>query len=88
MTNGQPVTVSTFVGGPVPPRLSVAQFSGSDFSLMWPTSGPPYTLECATNLSAQAWQPVTNGLTQSASQNTFTNSGSGGPRFFRLRFTY
>ena len=88
VTNGQPVTVSTFVGGVVPPRLSVAQLGGSDFRLLWPTSGPPYVLECATNLTAPAWQPVTNGLSQSGGQNTVTNPGSGNPRFFRLHFTY
>jgi len=61
-TNGQPVTVSTFVGGVVPPRLSVVRLGGSDFTLSWPTSGPPYALEWATNLTAPAWQPITNGV--------------------------
>jgi len=88
VTNGQPVTVSTFVGGVVPPRLNVTQLGGSDFRLSWPTSGPPYVLECATNLITPGWQPVTNGLGQSAGQNTVTNPGSGSLRFFRLHFIY
>src|SRR5437867_1205928 len=88
VTNGQPVTVSTFVGGVVRPRLTVAQLGGSDFRLLWPASGPPYALEYATNLTAPAWQPVTNGLGQSDGQNIVTNPGSGSPRFFRLHFTY
>jgi len=88
VTNGQPVTVSTFVGGPVPPQLNVAKLSGSDFSLLWPTSGPPYTLEFATNVIAPAWQPITTGLGQSGGQNTVTNPGSGNPRLFRLHFTF
>ena len=88
VTNGQPVTVSTFVGGVMPPRLNVEHLGGSDFRLSWPTSGPPYVLECATNLITPDWQPVTNGLGQSGGQNTVTNPGSGNLRFFRLRFTY
>jgi hypothetical protein len=88
VTNGRPVTVSAFVGGPVPPRLNVVYLGGSDFSLLWPTSGPPYVLEFASNLAASAWQPVTNGFGQSGGQNTVTNPASGNPRFFRLRFTY
>ena len=82
------VVVGLGGGGPVPPRLNVEQFGGSDFSLLWPISGPPCVLECATSLAAPAWQPVTNGLGQSGGQNTVTNPSSGNPRFFRLRFAY
>ena len=87
VTNGQPVTVSTFVGGVVRPRLNVAQLGGSDFRLLWPDfrtalhAGVCHQLDCA------CWKPVTNGLGQSDSQNAVTNPGSGNPRFFRLHST-
>ena len=67
---------------------ATVQLGGSDFRLSWPTSGPPYVLECATNLITPVWQPVTNGLGQSGGQNSVTNPGSGSLRFFRLHFIY
>lgn len=86
VTNGPPVTVSGFVGGPVRPRLNVERLGASSFIVSWPTSGTPYLLELNTNLSTTNWLAVTNGLGQSSGQNVITNPGSGELRFFRLRF--
>lgn len=88
ITNGQPVTVSAFVGGITPILLSVTHMGGTNFHLSWPASGLPYTLESATNLPAPAWLPITSGISQSGGQNVTTNPGGGNPRHFRLHFQY
>jgi murein DD-endopeptidase MepM/ murein hydrolase activator NlpD len=88
VTNGQSVTVSTFVGGAVRPWLEVTRLGEAGFRLSWAASGPPYTLELATNLITPIWQPLTNGISQSGGQNIITNPGNGNPRLFRLRFPY
>ena len=88
LTNGQLVTLATFVGGPVSPLLNAANIDQTAFCLTWPTSGPPFTLEFTTNLTAPTWQIISNGISQSGSQNIITNPGSGNPCWFRLRFQY
>jgi len=85
LTNGTPLTISTFVGGVTAPRIGALPAAGSAFRLSWPTSAAPYLLEYNTNLSTPTWQQVTNGITQAVGQNVITNPGNGSPRFFRLR---
>ena len=86
-TNGQPVTVGALLGG-VAPKLEVKLLSAADFRLAWATSGPPVTLEYATNLLAPSWQVIANGISLSGVQNVITNPGTGTPRWFRLRYSY
>jgi hypothetical protein len=88
MTNGQPVTVSTFVGGVLPPHLQLTRLAAAIVSLSWSTAGPPYMLEVTTNPLIAFWQPLTNGISQAGGFNTITNPLNGNPAFFRLHFQY
>ena len=65
-----------------PPSLQV-QASGNNFVLTWPLSASDYVLETSTNFTS--WTTNASVLVIVNSQNTVTNSISGGAKFFRLK---
>jgi hypothetical protein len=68
-----------------PPVLEFVQLDAANIQLSWPTNAVAYALESATNLSAQAWSPVTNSVAINADLFTVQLEISGSNRFYRLR---
>jgi probable HAF family extracellular repeat protein len=67
------------------PKLSFAS-GPTNFSIHWPTSGPNFSIEFATNLSAPIlWRPVTDAVSVVGSNFSSTITNLSGSRFFRLR---
>jgi len=67
-----------------PPTLQ-AQLSGGNVILRWPGSATNYSLEAASNLSANIWAPVTNASAIINSQNTVTNFITQPSQYYRLK---
>ena len=70
---------------PPRPTLDLVQLDAATLQLSWPTNAVGYVLESATNLSGQAWSPITTGITTNG-DSFFVELGITGSRqFFRLR---
>lgn len=70
---------------PPRPTLDLVQLDPATLQLSWPTNAAGYALELATHLSAQAWSPVTNGITVNGELFSLPVEISGSRGFYRLR---
>jgi hypothetical protein len=79
----QAFTVTVYL----PPQISSARQSGSQFIFSWQApAGQMYQVEYKNDLSAAPWTPVGNPMTGSGAPLSFTNGISASvQRFFRLR---
>lgn len=66
------------------PRLQIAQ-AGGNTVLHWPLNATGFSLETATNLTADSWSTVTAAVQIVNNSNFVTNAPAPGARYFRLR---
>ena len=68
-----------------PPTLDIFQLDAATIELSWPTTAAGYALESTTNLSAHAWSPVTNDVTQLGDLFSVQLETTDERRLYRLR---
>jgi len=69
-----------------PPRVTVGNSNGNQFSLTWQTTfGQRYQMESTDDLVSGGWLPVGDILVGTGDSITFTNDFGGSQRFFRLK---
>ena len=67
------------------PALAIDRLEPSLFQISWPTNAVGYGLEYATNLTQQAWRPVTNSVVVNRDLFTVELEVTGPRQFYRLR---
>ena len=76
----------TVVDASIPrPFLNILRMDGTAVLLSWPTNAVGYALEFTTNLTSQAWGPITNAFTVNGDLFTLQLESTEPCRFFRLR---
>jgi hypothetical protein len=68
-----------------PPALAIAPLGGGLIEISWPVEAVDYSLECATNLPAAAWSPVTNAVVVNGTQCTVQLEAAASQQMYRLR---